>query len=408
MFYNIHMDAIEMLGSMGDLSSTEVDECDHRGLDEPSVRFGWHQSRHSSNLPGQNQMKDPARQNIHRAILPGGGNIRLLKTMQTSVCEHNCNYCGFRAQRDLKRITFTPDEMATTFLALQRAGIVEGLFLSSGVINGGARSQDRILATAELLRRRYQYQGYMHLKLMPGVQKAQMEQAIKFADRISINIESPNPTRLALLAPEKAFYEELVLPFQWMNEIRMASDPRLAWRKHWPSMTTQFVVGGVGETDLELLQTTSNLVDQYHLSRAYFSGFNPVRETPLEDVPRLNPWREVRLYQASYLLRDYGYHLEELVFQSDHNLPLECDPKVRWANDHLLNEPIELNQAERQELLRIPGIGPRSVASILSERARGSRVSEPGQLRRFGIIPARAIPYILLNGRRPARQPVLF
>ncbi len=153
--------------------------------------------------------KDPARQNIHRAILPGGGSIPLLKTMQTSVCEHNCNYCAFRAGRDFRRVTFSPDEMASTFLALQRAGVVEGLFLSSGVINGGEFSQDRILATAELLRKRYRYQGYLHLKLMPGSQKAHLEQAVLLADRVSINLEAPNARRLNQLAPQKAFDAEL-------------------------------------------------------------------------------------------------------------------------------------------------------------------------------------------------------
>jgi predicted DNA-binding helix-hairpin-helix protein len=128
----------------------------------------------------------------------------------------------------------------------------------------------------------------------------------------------------------------------------------------------------------------------------------------LEDVPALNPWREVRLYQASYLLRDYGYDLEDLIFGSGQNLPLDDDPKLRWANDHLLENPVEVNRAERHDLLRIPGIGPRCVESLLRERARGCLLFELGQLRRFGVIPDRAAPYILLNGRRPARQPALF
>ena len=125
--------------------------------------------------------------------------------MQTSICEHNCNYCAFRAGRDFRRVTFSPDEMALTFLALQRAGVVEGLFLSSGVINGGEFSQDRILATAELLRKRYRYQGYLHLKLMPGSQKAHLEQAVLLADRVSINLESPNAMRLSQTGTSEVF-----------------------------------------------------------------------------------------------------------------------------------------------------------------------------------------------------------
>ncbi|MGA9398999.1 MAG: radical SAM protein [Anaerolineaceae bacterium] len=408
LFYNKRMDGIEKLTILSDLPCDEIDEQDRPVFVESPCRVDKPQPCISGGEIEQFPLKDPARQNIHRAILPGGGSIPLLKTMQTSICEHNCYYCGFRAGRDFRRVTFNPDEMANTFLALQRAGVVAGLFLSSGVINGGAHSQDRIIATAEVLRKRYHYQGYLHLKLMPGLQRAQFEQAMLLADRVSINLESPNPTRLALLAPEKDFYEELCKPFQWMNEIRKSTDPCRAWHRRWPSMTTQFVVGGVGESDLELLQTTTHLINQYKLSRAYFSGFKPVHGTPLEGVPRLDPWREYRLYQASYLLRDYGYELKELVLGSDQNLPLDLDPKVKWAENHLINNPVEVNLAGRHELLRIPGIGPRSVESILRERSRGNRLFEAGQLRRFGIIPERAVPYILFNGRRPARQPALF
>ncbi len=159
------MDGIEKLRILDDLPNDEVDEGDRRLTVEPATRLDRSQPGSPLGLNRQVSLKDPSRQNIHRAILPGGGSIPLLKTMQTSICEHNCNYCGFRAGRDFRRVTFTPDEMARTFLALQRAGVVEGLFLSSGVINGGAHSQDRILATAELLRKRYHYQGYLHLKL---------------------------------------------------------------------------------------------------------------------------------------------------------------------------------------------------------------------------------------------------
>lgn len=402
------MDGFDKLNLLSNLPSGEVDESDRSTLLPPINVITKYQSCKPRREIEQLSPKAPDRQFIHRAILPGGGKIPLLKTMQTSICEHNCNYCAFRSGRDIRRVTFTPDEMAHTFLALQRAGVVAGFFLSSGVVNGGAHSQDRILATAEILRNRLHYFGYIHLKLMPGLQKAQLEQAVKLADRISINLESPNPTRLAHLAPEKQFYEELIMPFQWMADIRKSMDSSRAWRKRWPSITTQFVVGGVGESDLELLQITKKLMVQFHMVRAYFSGFNPVRDTPFESIPPLNPWREYRLYQASYLLKEYGFELEDLPLNPDHNLPLECDPKVRWAEEHLVHNPVDLNQAEHDVLLHVPGIGPRGVEVLLRERSRGSRVMELGQLRKFGIVPERVAPYILLNGRRPARQPALF
>ncbi len=173
-------------------------------------------------------------------------------------------------------------------------------------------------------------------------------------------------------------------------------------------MTTQFVVGGVGESDLELLETTVKLIKVYHMSRAYYSGFKPVKGTPLENVPRMDPWREVRLYQASYLLRDYGYDLEELTLGPDQNLPLAYDPKVAWAEQHLAGHPLEINRADRQELLRIPGIGPLGASRLLEERTRGTLLKEPGQLYRLGIRAEKLMPYILLNGQRPASQPSLF
>jgi predicted DNA-binding helix-hairpin-helix protein len=402
----IDMNGFEKLTCLEDLPSDEIDGGEQGLFSTPRgcLRIPARESKPEA----ANKLKDPARQNIHRAILPGGGSIPLLKTMQTSICENNCRYCAFRAGRDFRRVTFSPDEMALTFLALQRAGIVEGLFLSSGVVNGGGASQDRILATAELLRKRHHYSGYLHLKLMPGSQKGQLEQAVLLADRVSINLESPNPGRLALLAPQKAFNEELLKPFEWMADMRKNLDQHKAWRGRWPSITTQFVVGGVGESDLELLLTTVQLMKNYHMSRAYFSGFNPVARTPLEDVPRADPWRLVRLYQASYLVRDYGYEVENLTLGPDRNLPVERDPKLVWADNNLAGNPVELNLADRQELLRIPGIGPLGASRVLRERARGCRLTEPGQLEKLGIHANRTLPYILLNGRRPVCQPALF
>jgi predicted DNA-binding helix-hairpin-helix protein len=400
------MDGIEKLTVLEELPSDEVDGGERALMTAPA---GCQLVSSSLSSSGRsNSLKDPIRQNIHRAILPGGGSIPLLKTMQTSICENNCRYCAFRAGRDFRRVTFSPDEMALTFLALQRVGVVEGLFLSSGVVNGGETSQDHILATAELLRQRYHYSGYLHLKLMPGSQKAQLEQAVLLADRVSINLESPNTDRLAQLAPQKDFDEELLKPFEWLAEMRKELEPLRAWRGRWPSITTQFVVGGVGESDLELLQTTVRLTKDYHMSRAYFSGFKPVSRTPLEDIPHVDPWRIFRLYQASYLVRDYGYAVEELTLGADRNLPVDRDPKIVWADKYLAGNPVEVNLADRQELLRIPGIGPLGAARILRDRAGGSRLTEAGQLDKLGIHAQRALPYILLNGRRPVRQPALF
>jgi predicted DNA-binding helix-hairpin-helix protein len=334
---------------------------------------------------------------IHNAVMPNGKRIALLKTMLTSACERNCAYCGFRQGRDFRRATFTPDELAQLFMGLYHQGIAEGVFLSSGVVGGGPRVQNRIIATAELLRRRYEFPGYIHLKIMPGAEREQILAAMYLADRVSVNLEAPNADRLAQLAPRKVFDVELLQRLRWIEEIRREMPGR------WPSSSTQFVVGAVGESDLELLTTTEYLHRQTGLARAYFSSFSPVTDTPLENHSPSSPLREHRLYQSSFLLRDYGFTVEELPFQNSGNLPLESDPKLAWARQHLTHAPIELNTADRQDLLRVPGLGPKGVEKLLRERQRG-RLHDLADLRNLRIPARRAAPFILLDGRRPSHQ----
>lgn len=340
---------------------------------------------------------------VNPAVLPNGRRISLLKSAQTSACERNCFYCPFRSGRDFRRASLSPDEMASAFMSLQRAGIVQGLFLSSGIAGGGVRTQDSLLATAEILRQRYHYQGYIHLKLMPGAQAAQIERAMQLSDRVSVNLEAPTEARLAKLAPRKLFLQELLQPLQSVEQIRRTQPEHLGWKGRWPSMTTQFVVGAAGETDLELLTTTAALHDQLHLGRAYFSAFRPIEGTPFENLPGESLQRELRLYQASFLLRDYHFNLEELPFQGSGSLPQHTDPKTAWAQDHLAEQPVEINLASPEELLRVPGIGPRSVQAILNAR-RSRHLRDLESLHRIGVNPGRAAPFILLDGHRPARQ----
>jgi predicted DNA-binding helix-hairpin-helix protein len=340
---------------------------------------------------------------VFNAQLPNGKTISLLKTLLTSACEHNCNYCPFRSGRDFRRGTLKPDEMAQVFNTVHRAGIVEGIFLSSGIAGGGIRTQDRIIATAEILRKKYNFQGYIHLKLMPGSERAQVERTMHLADRVSLNLEAPNTLRLQKLAPDKIFEEELFQPLRWVDEIRRTTTPHLSWRGRWPSMTTQFVVGAVGESDLELLTTTSYMHENLHLGRAYFSSFEPTPDTPFEDYPPASTVRGHRLYQASFLLRDYGYDLEELPFEPNGNLPENTDPKMAWARSNLLNFPVEINNAERQDLLKVPGIGPKSAEKILQARRQGV-FHQLEDLHKIGVNSIRAAPFILLDGKQPHHQ----
>ncbi len=388
MCYNSIMDAFDRLKLLSDWMPLEPAE------------------EHTVSRPAGTRSQDARKVEslcIHPAVMPNGQRLPMLKTLLTSACERNCYYCPFRAGRDFRRATFKPDEMALTYMALHRAGIAEGLFLSSGVAAGSLRTQDQLIATAEILRRKYQFQGYIHLKLMPGAEYDQVLRAMQLSNRVSINLEAPGPERLAVLAPSKTFYEELFQPLRWVEHIRRNQPSRLGWNGRWPSSTTQFVVGAAGESDLELLSMTSRLHQQSGLGRAYFSIFHPIQDTPLENLPGENPQREQRLYQASFLLRDYGFDVEDLPFENTGNLPLAGDPKLIWARQHLSQQPVEINRAGREELLRIPGIGPTSVKAILRARSLSS-LRSLADLRKIGVNPERARPFILLDGMRPPLQ----
>jgi predicted DNA-binding helix-hairpin-helix protein len=224
---------------------------------------------------------------------------------------------------------------------------------------------------------------------------------MQLADRVSINLEGATPQRLAALAPKKDYWQEIFTRVQWISQLRTAEQLRA-------SIVTQFVVGAVGDTDLELLQVSELLYNQYQLRRAYYSAFHPVEHTPLENVSPVSAQRAFRLYQASFLLRDYGWNVEDLPFGQDTNLPLGIDPKLAWADENLRAAPVEINRAERADLLRVPGIGPKTADAIVQTRSR-RRIRELSHLTSLGLRDAkRAAEYILLDGHAPARQIPLF
>lgn len=332
------------------------------------------------------------------------GKKPILKAMLTTACERNCFYCPFRAGRSkTKRMTFSPDEMAGAFDTLQRAEQVQGIFLSSGIIKGSVTTQDKIIDTIEIIRQRYLYEGYIHLKIMPGVQYEQLHRAMQLADRVSVNLEGPTQERLNALAPKKDFTNELLKMLRWAEAIRRENPGEKLART-----VTQFVVGAVGDTDQELLSISERLYRHAGLTRAYYSGFSPVEQTPFENLTSTDPLREFRLYQASFLLRDYGWSISDLDFLFDGNLPTHIDPKHAWAERHLRQSPLEIMTAGRAQLLRVPGIGPKSADKILQARSQG-RINALTDLRKLQIrAPEQAAPYILLDGHRPSEQMRLF
>ena len=335
---------------------------------------------------------------IYPAAMPDGKRVKLLKVLLTNYCEKNCAYCANRIDRDVRRTHFVPDELARLFDQMVRGKLVEGLFLSSGICGSAQRTMDRMLATVELVRDKYRFKGYVHLKLLPGSTRGQVERAGQIAQRVSVNLEAPNSQRLGQIAPLKD-RDEVLNPMRWASEFIKRGEGRWA-----PSgQTTQFVVGAADESDREILTTASYLYQKLDLHRAYFSAFQPVPRTPLEGKPHTPAWREHRLYQTDFLFRLYGFGLDELVFDEQGRLPQEADPKTLWARAHPEYFPVEINHAPRDTLLRVPGIGPRSAGRILRGRCQ-TRLRSLADLRGAGAVASRAAPFILIGGRRPPHQ----
>ena len=401
-FYNPSMSALDTLVELSSQMELEHAEESRGDRVAPSDSEGRIETKPACFTP-----KEKRAAFVHPAQLPNGKQVKLLKTLLSSACERDCYYCPFRAGRDFRRATFKPQEFAELFMKLNHAKMAEGIFLSSGIASGGANTQNKIIDTAEVLRKKLGFRGYMHLKIMPGAEKGQVERMMQLADRVSINLEAPNTERLAKLAPHKIFIEELLRPLRWVEEIRRSQPAYKFWNGKYPSTVTQFVAGGSDETDLELLTTSSWLMKNLRLTRAYYSAFYPIRDTPLENKAAVDPLREHRLYQASFLLRDYGFDLEEMPFTESANLPLHTDPKMAWAQQNLKESPIEINKAERRELLRIPGIGPKHADAILQAR-RAGRLRGLTALRKLGIVVARAAPFLLFDGRRAESQLAMF
>lgn len=365
------------------------------------------------------------KESIYLAKVPSG-TMPLLKTLLTNACIKNCGYCPIAAYCDHRVVSFKPDEMARLFMAMHRAGMVNGLFLSSGVVKDPDATQELLNDTAKILRTRYGFRGYIHLKVMPGASKEAIKEAARWANRISVNAEAPNEQRLKTIAPDKNFEVEILPTLQRISEV--IAQKRLEWLERqgvvqrfgpgWVadldeidqiptppvlSSTTQFVVGAAGESDKELLQTVVRFYREFQLGRAYFSSFRPVCGTRLEDKPAESLVREHRLYQADFLLRRYGFELDELPFDEQGNLPEDKDPKLAWALQHPERFPVEVMAAEREELMRVPGIGPETADRIVKARKEGV-VLTAKDLQNLGVQISRTAPFLTLKGKLLTRE----
>ena len=345
---------------------------------------------------------------IHRAALPGGGSVCLFKVLLTNVCTNvctnDCAYCANQIGRDSRRASFKPEELAKLFMQLYTKRLVRGLFLSSAIAGNASQTMESMIKTVEILRYRYEFKDYIHLKILPGVSFDCVEEGCKLATRVSVNIEAPTAHHLARLSSKKDLYQGILQPMRWVKQL-IATNEQLV-----PSgQTTQFVVGAAGETDRDILATTGALYNEMELRRVYFSAFRPVSGSRLEGLRPAFPMREHRLYQADWLLRVYGFPPQEveLALGEKGNLPLTKDPKFAIAQKQPWLFPVDINRASYDELLRVPGIGPVSAGRIIEARREHSIFSLE-QLKKMGALTKRALPFIWFQGMLPWEKQTSF
>lgn len=329
--------------------------------------------------------------------------ISLLKVLLTNDCIYDCSYCMNRVTNPVERATFTPEEIAELTIEFYRRNYIEGLFLSSAVEKSPDNTMENMLRVLELLRYKYNFWGYVHVKGIPGASNMLIQKAGMLADRMSVNIELPTRESLSLLAPQKKI-ENIVRPMSLITgEIARTIEDKKHFRntpRFVPGgQSTQMIIGATPDSDKTILSTSQGLYDSYRMKRVFFSAYIPVVSSP--NLPAVNTMppllREHRLYQADWLMRFYYFHSNELFTEIDHNLDLEFDPKMMYALRNIDKFPIEINKASYEELLRIPGLGVTSAQRIIRERKNAELSYD--SLKRMKTVLKRARYFITVKGK---------
>ncbi len=329
---------------------------------------------------------------IYNATNPKGDCVPLFKVLMTNKCSNDCRYCVNHSAHQFNRVEFTPEDLTSIFLYYYNNRLVEGLFLSSGVPGEIDVSMENMVEVARKLRMEHEYQGYIHLKILPGASYDLIKRAMSLADRVSVNIEAATPDGFEELSTTKTFDNDILRRMKWIKRL-MKKDENLA-----PSgQTTQFIVGASDETDSEILKRVEWLYKKLDIKRSYFSPFNSMNDTPLENRAEPHPKRTTRLYQADFLIKSYGFDLKELVFEDNCNMKLEIDPKFSAALSNSDMFPVEVNSASYRELLRVPGIGKISARRIIESRKKNICFKNLEDLKNIGISITRAETFVKLN-----------
>ena len=330
--------------------------------------------------------------------------ISLLKILFTNECIYDCKYCVNRRSNDVRRTSFTPDEICTLTMEFYRRNYIEGLFLSSGILKSPDYTMELIYAALWKLRHEHRFQGYIHVKTIPGTNPEIIRRMGLLADRMSINLELPTAESLRVLAPHKN-RKNILTPMRLVQNGMEANKQEIMLYKNAPKFvpagqSTQMIIGATPETDYQIMQVTQSLYQKFELKRVFYSAFVHVNEDSAlpartdEGPPLL---REHRLYQADWLLRFYHFQAEELLSEENPNFNILFDPKCNWALKHLEQFPVEVNRADYKVLLRVPGIGYKSAERIVKARRHGTLDFQ--DLKKIGVVLKRALYFITCNGK---------
>ncbi|MFA6371118.1 MAG: radical SAM protein [Methanothrix sp.] len=336
---------------------------------------------------------------ICHAFTQDGRCVSLFKTLYTNHCTHQCSYCTNAANcsSKAKAFSYTPEELAKITLSLYRSNYIEGLFLSSGAGRDEGSVMEKMVETVRLLRQKFAFSGYIHLKVLPGCSQAHIQEAVELADRVSINLEAASASHMSEICATKNYESDILQRQRYIRDMKMKP---VAGKVVLPAgQTTQLVVGAAGESDEEIFKRILYEYNEIGVKRAYYSAFSPQGGTPFENRKAQPLWREHRLYQMDWLYRVYHFQTDEICHAFDENgLLCNADPKMAIAVE-FMDKPLDPNTAAFRELLRVPGIGPRSAQKIVAFRKRQPIVAK-ADLAAMGIRIKRAAPFLKINGWR--------
>ncbi|MHA1684629.1 MAG: putative DNA modification/repair radical SAM protein [Promethearchaeota archaeon] len=377
---------VEKLSILG--SSAKYDICASTSVNASRLR-GHFSGQFGSRLPS----------GCCHVYTSDGRCVALFKVLLTNACTNDCFYCqnSTSCSRGKKKVNFSADELIGIFLEFYKRNYIEGLFLSSGICGSTGSTVEKMIEIASKLRNDHGFGGYMHLKVLPSTSLSDIKELGRYADRLSLNVEAPGKSHLNEICTTKNYSTDILTRLGWMHAYNK--------REKLPAgLTTQVIVGGNDASDHDILKSAGSWYSHFGLKRVYYSAFSPISGTPLQDHSATPRMREHRLYQADWLFRVYKFPLKDILPGKGENLSLGVDPKLGYAIHHYPEHfPLDINESSYRELLRVPGIGPKSARRIVSFRKNGRKIVKESTLRSLGVVMARARPFLIINGHRYSR-----